>query len=114
MTSDQPKHREPTSGNHKGAEDTKGPCASDSLTGQLELAFMEKPTLDIVPNETCNIGSARTSLRDVQVLLVIQRLTHGQLQRLGDDQLGFIFARGSNSPAKFNPCRSRREVALAP
>lgn len=32
----------------------------------------------------------------------------------GDDQLGSISARGSNSPAKFNPSRSCREVVLAP
>lgn len=46
MNSNDPKHTEPTSGNHKGAEEPNGPCSSESLTGHVDSAIMEKTALD--------------------------------------------------------------------
>ncbi len=48
MNSVDPKHTEPTSDNHKGAEEANGPCSSESLTGHVDSAIMEKPALDTV------------------------------------------------------------------
>ena len=49
MNSNHPKHTEPTSGNHKGAEEQNGPCSSESFTGHTDSAFAEKPALNTVP-----------------------------------------------------------------
>jgi RNA-directed DNA polymerase len=49
MNSNRPKHIEPTSGNQQGAEDSKGPCSSESLNGHSESASIEKPALNAVP-----------------------------------------------------------------
>ena len=49
MNSRRPKHREPTSSNHKGVEDEKGPCSSESLTGSIDPASIDRPALDEVP-----------------------------------------------------------------
>ncbi len=49
MNSVDPKHIEPTSGNHQGAEEQCGPCPSESLTGHIDAASMEKPALNPVP-----------------------------------------------------------------
>lgn len=46
MNSNHPKHTEPTSDNHKGAEEQNGPCSSESFTGHTESAFAEKPALN--------------------------------------------------------------------
>lgn len=49
MNSNHPKHTEPTSGNHKGAEEQNGPCSSESFTGHVDSASVEKPALNSVP-----------------------------------------------------------------
>ena len=49
MNSNRPKHTEPASGNHKGAEEPRGPCSSESFTGHSESASIEKPALNDVP-----------------------------------------------------------------
>ena len=49
MDSRRPKHKEPTSSNHKGVEDEKGPCPSESLTGSLDSASIDRSALDDVP-----------------------------------------------------------------
>ena len=49
MNSNRPKHTEPTSGNHQGAEESKGPCSSASFTGHSDSAPIEKPALNSVP-----------------------------------------------------------------
>ena len=46
MNSIDPKHTEPTSGNQQGAEEHSGPCSSESLTGHVDPAIVEKPALD--------------------------------------------------------------------
>ena len=46
MNSSDTKHTEPTSGNQQGAEEPNGPCSSESLTGHIDSARMEKPALD--------------------------------------------------------------------
>ena len=46
MNSNQPKHIEPTSGDQKGTEEQNGPCSSESLTGHLDSASVEKPALN--------------------------------------------------------------------
>jgi RNA-directed DNA polymerase len=46
MTSTVPKHIEPTSGNHQGAEESNGPCSSDLPTEKTASAVMEKSALN--------------------------------------------------------------------
>ncbi|WP_261344287.1 reverse transcriptase domain-containing protein, partial [Stieleria varia] len=49
MNSNRPKHTKPHSGNQQGAEDMKGPCSWESLTGHSGSASIEKPALNAVP-----------------------------------------------------------------